>query len=410
MATNSYQTLMTYNQDALYAMKSPLSGFTKVVDRFGEIYHLKSSQMNQHHRTPQVCLVNPSTALSGAWSAGSIDFQVPKDMIHLWTSFNLELTVTNSTGAAIKLLPTFLLFDFIDILIDGKTLMHITSEALYASLALYTEEQINAIAPYANMSTSFGAASGTLADGATATYYLPTDALCPFKTFGGLFTPGLKGDVRIRAQLKPAANVFVTGSTCTINSLNLRVFGYELPVDEYNSLQDVYMNDFVDYKFLDVQLFTSVVGSETSGTNYTRQLSAINGVCPFMFAFERPANPTGASTYNLLALDDVQVLDAGGRPVLGNNPLDSNYLLSMYYAENLPDTSMMNSVNNYVISFCQSIPLTMKSGAVLGCRRFNGQWSLQYTSQTTASNELDVIAFVFSRLRINKGNAYIIPS
>lgn len=376
MATSFERMKARGDQASLFAMRSPPPGFQTVVDGRGQKYNVKTSQLNQVHRTPQVALVEPATALGGAWNAGSVDFVVPRDSLHMFESFNLELKITNSTGNAIKLIPAPLLVQYIDVFIDNKRLIRMTPEALFTGLSLMKEEELNSIVTTSNMTTKFAANSNTVADASSATYYIHTDHISPLKTFGGLFLPGLKGDIRIRAQLQPASVAFITGSTCTINHVKLRVFGYELPNDEYIQMQDLYMNGFVDYKYLDIAQFQSVVGSETSGTVYTRTLTNINGLVPFMFVIERDDAPTAAETVTFLSLQTIQILDSSGRPVLGNQSLDDPFVRGPYATKFLPETSMQNEVYCYPISFCKSIHLATQVGAVTGCQAFNGQWAI----------------------------------
>lgn len=359
------------------------------------------------HAVKRVVEVSPQTSISNtAWAATTIRFKLDNNSIDTLESFSFELNVTNATAGAITFNSVFDMIDEIEIVMGAQTIARYRGAGLKVRiLEQVLQEEFLRHQPNLQMSTAYGEGAALAING-TATYFLPGQFLLFDQAGKSFFPPGIRQDIFFNVKLAAANVALSAGSTATITGATLHLFGRELAPHDREAQMKLYASGRVSFRFLDQVQQTITLGSETSGTQYSQQLNAIQGLVAAVSVISRAPNPTGASVTTYRSLTQVEVTDAAGTNTNGGNALPDAFCRGPYSYEIGIPGQVQSVLNFYTIGWSQDLHSALKYGVFNGALPMKTTHRLRYIpAATNATGQLDVFADVYKLLTIEKGIA-----
>ena len=324
-------------------------------------------------------LVPPSsTVSSGLFSAGLIEFRLSKQtVVDNLTSVVIKITLSNATGAAVVLAPVYSWIDRWELYgASGNKLLSQTygNTEMFHNLMFINRTEYECNAASLAMTTSYGTSGVSLANGATATYYVP---LYNFFSATKLHLAAIPGDLVVRIRFNPTTLSLISGAAPTITDINLQLRGLMEP-DAYRKER---VADYTRYKH-DLPFLSNQRQSQTltlaPSTTYNIILSGFRGICSCM-AFVVQASPiTSANQYTYFQMQDFDLQDQSGislrgsyRTTFADTQLD--------YARRYPNL-FLNNINSHVINFSDNPVSDYHEGTNNGFIAFNSFEKLSITS------------------------------
>lgn len=390
--------------------------------RAGGILNLTGGQVNTENIRETLAVYPaqtvPSTFLQGA---STLQIQIPPAAQFL-KHLRVEFTISNSAGTTGSLLPVPLWLQSAQIQGNNGNivLQQWTSPAglFLSQIANIPDEQLQAISPAENINASDPSALGPsayLPAGATRKYYLGFEDA--FWENVPLWMGDLKGNLILTLNSSPntAADVGVTGGApiSSITLTNCRALAtvvYPSPDQiKYMATQTIRDNQFLQ------QTITSQQINLAAGTQYNVRMSGNQGYCPWIWVTTRGplpfANPGLARNWPDITAN-IQFLDATGNPIV--QQVDETFL-SSFMAKDYWDGSQvfaqMGGVTQW--SFSNMPNYVMKSAAAIGGYALTSQEQYVFQtepSMTSGTYEINIIAPVYSLIRINDGVFYVYSS
>ena len=204
------------------------------------------------HAVRRVVQVSPQTAIANtAWSATTIRFKLDNDSIDTLEALAFELNVSNGTDGNITFNSVFDMIDELEIVIGSQTIARYKGVGLKARILQHmSQEEFLRHQGNLQISTTYGAESA-LADGSSATFYLPAQFLIFDQAGKSFFPPGIRQDIFINVKLAAANVALSSGSTATITGATLHLFGRELAPHDREAQMKLYSSGRVNFRFLD---------------------------------------------------------------------------------------------------------------------------------------------------------------
>lgn len=383
-----------------------------VKGRYGT-YNLPALSALHAHSIIRNVQVQPQTSISSeAWSAKTIEFKLDNSSIHTLENLVFELNVNNATGGNITFNSSFDMIDKVEFLIGSQSLTSapIPGTAFKQNLMFLSQEEFLRHQGNIQMSTSYGAGSA-LSNTSSATFLTPL-LFSPFEQFGrAFFLPGCRQDVRIKITLAPATVALSSGSTATIVSVKLHAFGRELSPLDYEEQMKLWSTGAIDFRYLDCINQTAFT-TETASTQNSFQLNSINGLVAFITIISRVANPTGSDYITYRTLTNLEVVDNAGANMHGGNALDGTFVTSVYSDFIGLPGQYQSALKAYVLSWSTNPVQALSYGVFNGGMPMKTTHRLRYVpaAGSATSCQMDCFAWVYRRLRINKGIVELVVS
>jgi len=315
-------------------------------------------------------------------------------------NLTLEMDLTNTSAAAVQLVPVPLLVDYVRITTgSGSMLQTLFGKELWGYLAMSSDnERMTGYQYITNTAPTTFQSAGSIAAGATVTYNIPLSLsfLVQLDFFlGNLNDSGLTIEVYSQGP-----RVYITGA---IGDITLNASRLRLDVEYYSSMaSDAKLAEQKSkahqWKFLNTAHQTQSLAM-TAGNVYPIQLVSLNGLVPFIWFLLRQSN-TGAGLTTGTQISNFEWRDSNNTSIQ-NGVLTRDAIACWEYR-----SREFNSVffqNNYAYPSC-FVPRPMdliQHPCNTGFQYFDNMF-LNITAASTVTVTVDVYAVWWSILQLTK--------
>lgn len=264
-------------------------------NKLSKHYNVKASQMQNIHTTEQFLLVRPTSSInSNAYSSGSqTNFRFYRDIHLMLKNTALKLTLTNTSGGAIRLPPSPFLIKYFEIYGNSsQQISRVTGLQIYEDLIMYASpDEREAFKNIFNIDPVTYASLGTIAAGATVDYYIP---LPSFFSQGAVWAGAFKKELEWRIYLDPDSIETGLATDVSITDMEIRVDCEKLDDNQVYKQQELYKTK-MDFRYLwyQDQSFNFTVNANSQ---YMLDMQALVGISPYL-TWSLRASTAGAGLY-----------------------------------------------------------------------------------------------------------------
>jgi len=368
----------------------------------GKIYNFSSSQTPNLDRHVAMMTIPLQVSVPASFFASSSNYYSFKMQASRYSCKNLtlEMDLTNTSAAAVQLVPAPLLVDYVRITTgSGSILQTLFSEELWGYLAMSSNnERMTGYQYITNTAPTTFQAAGNIAASASVTYNIPLSLsfLVQLDFFlGNLNDLGLTIEVYSQGP-----GVYITGA---IGDITLNASCLRLDVEYYSSMaSDAKLAEqkskAPQWKFLNTAHQTQSLAM-TAGNVYPIQLVLLNSLVPFVWFLLRQST-TGAGLTMGTQISNFEWGDSN------NTNIQNGVLTRDAIARYKYGSREFNSVffqNNYAYQSC-FVPRPMdliQHPCNPGFQYFDNMF-LNITAASTATVIVDVYAVQWSILQLTK--------
>lgn len=321
-----------------------------------------------------------------------IDFVITPSAVNVFTNMYLSMQVINNSGKAASLLPTFLWFDYIELMISGQTVeQYYPTDMFQTWLAVNPSQKVQVQGPYVGY-TSYAAAFTpvSLGTGATQEYILPLDSLS-FLT-AGVLNDAMRSEIRLRFHQSVLSNCIPSGQTnISLEMGNMQLFGCGLSLapETLATARRNWASAAHVFPGVNSQVKTINLGATSAGVLSGYQvLNAAQGLYSGLQVSVLDLNGyTPQARLDPADLSEVKLYDIGQSQInMESSAVELNYLQGNTFP--LSETNLVgaSTYGFYYIPFSTHFRSSLIQLCNVGCRRLLGNESIRIATVSSLTN------------------------